>query len=70
MLLRTHTSEVKDKTYVLLITNTVSQGSPTDNRNLSNCLGQEKIQYTKLGVCKIFKRARRADPGLVSRNRL
>ena len=70
MLLWTYTSDVKDKTYVLLITNTVSQGSPTDNRNLSSCFGQEKFYFTKLGICKIFKRAIRVDPGLVSRNRL
>lgn len=41
-LLCTYTFEVKDKSYVLLITSSVSQVSLTDNRNLSSCLGAEK----------------------------
>ena len=43
MLLCTYTCESKIKVNVLLITSYVSQGSLTDNRNLSSCLGQKKI---------------------------
>lgn len=70
ILLCIHTFEVKYKSYILLTTSSVNQGSVIDNRSLLSYFGQKKIWYIEFSAYKIVERAKRADPGCAFRNRL